>query len=1326
MKCIKSFKFFCFLFVPTLFSFAQNSTIVGHGLELYHESSTDPNDSGNEYFYFGDTSTVFSYYEEDGEWEMGTFEFTNSPGRIVLMWGEGDYADISLNFSTNNLTFTYHEINEETGNIEQSGSGTGTFNFIPNASLKPPFSRFFEDDFSSLSNTSSNFALNHGETIEGLTISQNQVSGIYSFSGTYTSDDDDTEHDRWFEIYANTLLPMNKSWIVEAELFLDQLNESQFEGIDYMHAMLHLDFDSQDFGFFEVGSRYNGNEFSSAANAYYEPGNSYSNSQYESSNAPVSLSSNSSFVYRIINDADDYQLRFEVDTTNDAGVVETQTLMLLEWDDGWVETNGNHGYYQGTHFRDWRSIGDQFVQPSMSFELPHSWSNSHGSELTMYDLQGGEIGFRKFSVQPNPEIIEFDDGEDFPSFYNKLSTEVGEGGNTSRYHLLKGLHDLAHLVESTSSNSLKQFATSLGVQDSILDFTLADSPLVGTYEFELDRAFETGELALFFQDSFIPQLESIDAHFAQVSDTVIMETVMTGAEEDVTVDATDVKVLRAMVNLLGAFTSLQSAYDWNYNLGDLQDLDMEVTETSLEEVRAQHPTLFGVRSVTQLQKAKAFLQSAVNVYKEASSGLRTSGRYATPQNDPDFLFVLDESDFEDESQFISDLNEFYDALSNNYTFTDDEEYSGTVISLSAFFNGGLDLPKLLPDSVGDQLSADQLTDPTIGGILPGATYANSLFLQDLREEFYDDELIEGQPVRHDSREDALQDFDYLTYLDLNEDLGDWFQTEASAKQHFYERGFWSERRYFYYPYESNSGSVENLVNDNLVGQKVSTSGIIADLSNLEFQIDYYFIDSVNVAVHYSSNDSSVMPEHWALEKYFFKRLSNESGSFVLINNAGEKLIANVSFQTSSSGTTNLRFIGNEGNAIWSQGSGSWNVSSLVETEIPAEIFLDSVTEDFAPYYLSSGLDGLSPSLESNDTFWPGYREQVTFDNYDGWKGFYAQVTLPNQNGFDYENGNGGFDYLKIGKNSAILTLRFEDPNNWNSDEKRFMYHLQFTDENSGVYVKYSDYITELDVTTGLFKFNSLSATSRFAWEDYDDFESDTINSEKWETAYFSGGTEPRLIDEYYSDSPSLSLELKGNAYSGNDPIKIPSGSVWVDAVSESQGESNSAIFIFDDTIIGVQAKLKLPYDNSEQAGVYISAPFTDAGIELALRGEWQYEDEWGYSYTSSQPYFSYHAYDQNDQIIGKKKAAYTDQWYTVSVIRTNNQSTIFVNGEKLSVIESLGDVDAWMLGAFNDNGDAFSAFVDDVRVLRYSDSEVDDFEKIYVSGGSPNGPVLQF
>ena len=93
---------------------------------------------------------------------------------------------------------------------------------------------------------------------------------------------------------------------------------------------------------------------------------------------------------------------------------------------------------------------------------------------------------------------------------------------------------------------------------------------------------------------------------------------MTGAEEDVTVDATDIKVLRSMVNVLAGLASIQSAYNWDYNAGDLLDLDMEVVETSLQEVREKHPNLFGVQSVSQLQNAKAFIQSAIDIYQTAS------------------------------------------------------------------------------------------------------------------------------------------------------------------------------------------------------------------------------------------------------------------------------------------------------------------------------------------------------------------------------------------------------------------------------------------------------------------------------------------------------------------------------------------------------------------------------------------------------------------------------------------------------------------------------------------------------------------------------------
>ena len=605
-----------------------------------------------------------------------------------------------------------------------------------------------------------------------------------------------------------------------------------------------------------------------------------------------------------------------------------------------------------------------------------------------------------FSQTENePEIIEFDEGEDFPIFYNNLVTEVEQGGSGSRYHLLKGLHELAQLVESSDSNSLKQFLVSLGIEDSILNFSLADSPLAGTFEFELNRGFQTGEIAEFVQNGFIPRLQAIDSHFAQVTATVTMDTDMTGAEEDVIADATDIKVLRSMVNLLAGLASIQSAYNWDYNAGDLEDLDEEITETSLQEVRENHPNLFGVQSVPQLQNAKAFIQSAINVYQTASTELRASGRYATQSIDPDYLFVLDENDFEDEAEFKADLLELLDALSQNHTITDDDEYSGMVISLSAFFNGGLDFPTLLPNSIGDQFSNDQLTDPTIGGILPNATYANSEFLQDLREEFYKEEWVYGQPVRHDSLEDAIASFDYITYLHLNPDLDDWYQIEANARMHFSDRGFRDKRRYFYYPYEVDRPV--NYAASSLSGHKSLVSGTFPDLNNYQFNDVHYYLDESTVVIH------DLVSDTWTKNKYFYRRTAYDSASVTIIGQNGEKTITEIAYTDSENSGSEDHV--ESGTIVVSmadpthypqsedmvQGSGTWQCTRIDLSEIPTEYQLEDIEEDFAPadIAIGSGDAWSAPSLKTQELD-SSYIETVdlrTEVDYGGYRQFNASV-----------------------------------------------------------------------------------------------------------------------------------------------------------------------------------------------------------------------------------------------------------------------------------------------------------------------------------------------
>ena len=52
------------------------------------------------------------------------------------------------------------------------------------------------------------------------------------------------------------------------------------------------------------------------------------------------------------------------------------------------------------------------------------------------------------------------------------------------------------------------------------------------------------------------------------------------------------------------------------------------------------------------------------------------------------------------------------------------------------------------------------------------------------------------------------------------------------------------------------------------------------------------------------------------------------------------------------------------------------------------------------------------------------------------------------------------------------------------------------------------------------------------WEDYDDFSDNSLDADKWETAYFSGGQTPVAANG--------KIELKGGTYTGSNPSKFPS------------------------------------------------------------------------------------------------------------------------------------------------------------------------------------------
>ena len=104
------------------------------------------------------------------------------------------------------------------------------------------------------------------------------------------------------------------------------------------------------------------------------------------------------------------------------------------------------------------------------------------------------------------------------------------------------------------------------------------------------------------EEGILPKLLQSDAYFARipVNSVILLEPELSGTEEAVSVDYADVLVLRSMVKILAALTSLQSAYDWNLNAGFVEDQDGEDTNTTIETFRAHNPNLLGIRDQEQL------------------------------------------------------------------------------------------------------------------------------------------------------------------------------------------------------------------------------------------------------------------------------------------------------------------------------------------------------------------------------------------------------------------------------------------------------------------------------------------------------------------------------------------------------------------------------------------------------------------------------------------------------------------------------------------------------------------------------------------------------
>jgi len=280
-------------------------------------------------------------------------------------------------------------------------------------------------------------------------------------------------------------------------------------------------------------------------------------------------------------------------------------------------------------------------------------------------------------------------------------------------------------------DSFKQMILDSGlVLDSFKNFNLADlhGGNIEKYEDEdesLSKDADLNSMESFISEDFITRMESC-MNFMKVAnglpEVFSIDPDYLGSDESVTVDQGDVLMCLAIAEAVQGYLQFMTAYHWDQNLQEAEDMD-ELDQITMETM-LKDKKLLTLRSSSQMSNARDSFLAAIDYYD--SSMILLKQRLGQP-----FLFVLEETDLEDEKEFSADLAEFQSAVSQTtYTIENNDELDGeyAVINPDAFFSGKFDPINQLPQSeagflsvIGDSFTTHIVDDPTFGGVFPNWT-----------------------------------------------------------------------------------------------------------------------------------------------------------------------------------------------------------------------------------------------------------------------------------------------------------------------------------------------------------------------------------------------------------------------------------------------------------------------------------------------------------------------------------------------------------------------------------------------------------------------------
>ena len=254
-------------------------------------------------------------------------------------------------------------------------------------------------------------------------------------------------------------------------------------------------------------------------------------------------------------------------------------------------------------------------------------------------------------------------------------------------------------------------------------------------------------------------------------------------------------------------------------------------------------------------------------------------------------------------------------------------------------------------------------------------------------------------------------------------------------------------------------------------------------------------------------------------------------------------------------------------------------------------------------------------------------------------------------------------------------------------------------QDQGLYIALGAESDNVAISAGQNYFTNFTVTGVPVWELYDDFSVSALDTQKWESWYLPGGTEPSVVDG------QLFIE-NGNGGDVRKPVAFES-TLAAAGIGFERGDLfntgyATGITFTGSSIIGVEAELSLPANSAKGSGVMIELFEQVSATEIAMAVV-------SLEVYANQPSLNFYQLPIVNGEFGQPSSsgssAALGEFYRLRLVRQGGTIQMYRGDTLMATHVAQGELIGFSILASNYYEPSMSATIDNVRVLLDSDGD---------------------